>query len=64
MHTCLVSAATRVAFAAETVSVYEGESAVVRLTANGLLTGDVAVYLISSGAVCESAQAHTQSLLH
>lgn len=47
-------AATRVAFAAEAVSVYEGESAVVKLAANGLLTGDIAVYLISSGAVCES----------
>ena len=49
-----VSAATRVAFAAEAVSVYEGETAVVKLAANGLLTGDIAVYLLSSGAVCES----------
>ena len=54
MCACPVSAATRVAFAAEAVSVYEGETAVVKLAANGLLTGDIAVYLLSSGAVCES----------
>lgn len=52
--TCSVSTATRVAFAAQAVSVYEGEPAVVRLVASGLLTGDIAVYLLSDGAVCES----------